>query len=181
MVGSAAAPTAGLHFTDEMLQALKDKGVDTAFVTLHVGAGTFQPVRAENLEEHRMHSEWFTLSDETARKVNEAKAQGRRVVAVGSTSLRALESAAIRKGCVGAGAMDTKLFIAPGYEFKIIDVMITNFHLPKSTLVMLISALVGRDRVLQAYQHAINEKYRFFSYGDACLFELPKAESKEVL
>jgi S-adenosylmethionine:tRNA ribosyltransferase-isomerase len=179
--GAVAAPTAGLHFTEEMLQALKDKGVETAFVTLHVGAGTFQPVRAENLEEHHMHSEWFTLSEETERKVNEAKAQGRRVVAVGSTSLRALESAAIRKGCVKSGAMDTKLFIAPGYEFKIIDVMITNFHLPKSTLVMLISALVGRDRVLEAYQHAINEKYRFFSYGDACLFELPKAESKEVL
>lgn len=169
--GAVAAPTAGLHFTKELLEKLKAKGVEETFVTLHVGAGTFQPVREENLEKHAMHSEWLTISEETAEKVNRAKREGRRVISVGSTSLRALESAATEKGVVKAGAMDTTLFIAPGYEFKIIDVMITNFHLPKSTLVMLVSAIVGRDRVMQAYRHAIENRYRFFSYGDACFFE----------
>lgn len=172
--GAVAAPTAGLHFTESLLERLKAKGVEETFVTLHVGAGTFQPVREENLEQHHMHSEWLTVSEETAEMVNRAKREGRRVIAVGSTSLRALESAAVCKGEIRPGPMDTKLFIAPGYEFKIIDVMITNFHLPKSTLVMLISAIVGRDRVLQAYRHAIEQKYRFFSYGDACFFELKK-------
>ena len=174
--GAVAAPTAGLHFTKELLAELKDKGVDEAFVTLHVGAGTFQPVREENLEEHTMHSEWLTVSEETAEKVNRAKREGRRVIAVGSTSLRALESAAVAPGVIRAGAMDTKLFIAPGYKFDVINVMITNFHLPKSTLVMLVSAIVGRDRVMQAYRHAVDNKYRFFSDGDACFFELPEKD-----
>lgn len=174
--GAVAAPTAGLHFSKELLADLKNEGIDETFVTLHVGAGTFQPVREEDLAQHVMHSEWFVISPETAEKVNKAKAEGRRVVAVGSTSLRALESASIGEGKLRAGAMDTRLFIAPGYHFNIIDVMITNFHLPKSTLVMLVSAIVGRDRVMQAYHHAVAERYRFFSYGDACFFELPKKQ-----
>lgn len=171
--GAVAAPTAGLHFSRELLDELRAMGVDEAFVTLHVGAGTFQPVREEDLSQHVMHSEWFVISPETAEKVNAAKREGRRVVAVGSTSLRALESASVREGELRAGAMDTQLFIAPGYRFNIIDVMITNFHLPRSTLVMLVSAIVGRERVLEAYRHAVAERYRFFSYGDACFFELP--------
>ena len=176
--GAVAAPTAGLHFTEELLQQLRGKGVEETFVTLHVGAGTFQPVREENLETHEMHSEWLTVPEETAQMVNRAKKEGRRVISVGSTSLRALESAAVAPGVIKSGAMDTKLFIAPGYHFDVIDVMITNFHLPKSTLVMLVSAIVGRDRVMEAYRHAVAEKYRFFSYGDACFFELP--ESRRV-
>lgn len=172
--GAVAAPTAGLHFTEEMLSKLREKGVQETFLTLHVGAGTFQPVREENLEEHQMHAEWCTVPEETAALVNRAKKEGRRVVAVGSTSLRALESAAVAPGIIRSGSMDTRLFVAPGYHFDVIDVMITNFHLPKSTLVMLVSAIVGRERVMQAYRHAIEEKYRFFSYGDACFFELPQ-------
>lgn len=171
--GAVAAPTAGLHFTNELLQQLRQDGIEEAFVTLHVGAGTFQPVREENLAEHTMHSEWFEIDAETAERVNRAKKEGRRVISVGSTSLRALESASIAPGVVKSGPMDTQLFIAPGYKFNIIDVMITNFHLPKSTLVMLISAILGRDRILETYRHAIAQKYRFFSYGDACFFELP--------
>ena len=174
--GAVAAPTAGLHFTEKLLSELKDMGVDETFVTLHVGAGTFQPVREEDLAQHVMHSEWFEISPQTAQKVNDAKKEGRRVVAVGSTSLRAIESASVGEGVVRAGAMDTRLFIAPGYRFNIIDVMITNFHLPKSTLVMLVSAIVGRERVLEAYRHAVAEKYRFFSYGDACFFELNRSK-----
>ncbi len=174
--GAVAAPTAGLHFTRELLDELKQNGVEETFVTLHVGAGTFQPVREENLEEHVMHSEWFVIPPEAAEKINRAKREGRRVVAVGSTSLRAVESASTGPSQVRAGAMDTRLFIAPGYRFNIIDVMITNFHLPKSTLVMLVSAIVGRERVLEAYRHAVEQKYRFFSYGDACFFELPRPE-----
>ncbi|MCF0253820.1 MAG: tRNA preQ1(34) S-adenosylmethionine ribosyltransferase-isomerase QueA [Duodenibacillus sp.] len=170
--GAVAAPTAGLHFSEELLARLRARGVEERFVTLHVGAGTFQPVREENLENHRMHSEWFSVPPETAEAVNRAKREGRRVVAVGSTSLRALESAAEAPGAVAAGARDTRLFIAPGYRFRVIDVMITNFHLPKSTLVMLISAILGRDRVMQAYRHAVASRYRFFSYGDACFLEL---------
>ena len=169
--GAVAAPTAGLHFTSEILNRLHEKGVETAFVTLHVGAGTFQPVRVEKLSEHVMHSEWYTISEETARMVNEAKAAGRRVVSVGTTSLRALESAASSKGRLEAGSRDTRLFIKPGYEFKIVDALITNFHLPKSTLLMLVSALAGKDRIDSAYQHAIKHEYRFFSYGDAMLLE----------
>ncbi len=171
--GAVAAPTAGLHFSEELLKRLSDKGIEEAYVTLHVGAGTFQPVREENLEKHTMHSEWCEISKEVAEKINRAKAEGRRVISVGSTSLRTLESAADRAGHVLSGTMDTRLFIAPGYRFRIIDAMITNFHLPKSTLVMLVSAIVGRERILEAYQHAIDEKYRFFSYGDACFFDVP--------
>lgn len=169
--GAVAAPTAGLHFTDDVLARLKAKGVDTAFVTLHVGAGTFQPVRVERLSEHVMHSEWYTIDEETVRKVNEAKAAGRRVVAVGTTSLRALESGAVAIGQLQSGSRDTRLFIKPGYTFKIVDALITNFHLPKSTLLMLVSALVGKERIDRAYQHAIKNEYRFFSYGDAMLLE----------
>ena len=169
--GAVAAPTAGLHFTEEVMQQLKQKGIQIVFVTLHVGAGTFQPVRVEKLSEHVMHSEWYTISEETAQAVNLAKSQGRRVVSVGTTSLRALESAAVHKGEIQPGARDTRLFIKPGYEFKIIDALITNFHLPKSTLLMLVSALAGKERIDTAYQHAIKEHYRFFSYGDAMLLE----------
>ncbi|WP_295480088.1 tRNA preQ1(34) S-adenosylmethionine ribosyltransferase-isomerase QueA [uncultured Sutterella sp.] len=169
--GAVAAPTAGLHFTEDLLARIRAKGVDVEYVTLHVGAGTFQPVRVENLSEHHMHSEWFHMPEDVAAKINAAKAEGRRVVAVGTTSLRTLESAADRVGHVEAGSRDTRLFIMPGYEFRIVDALITNFHLPKSTLVMLVSALVGRERILEAYAHAVREKYRFFSYGDACFIE----------
>ena len=169
--GAVAAPTAGLHFTEEVMAALKQKGVQIVFVTLHVGAGTFQPVRVEKLSEHVRHSEWYTISEETAQAVNRAKKEGRRVVSGGTTTLRALESAAVRKGEIQAGARDTRLFIKPGYEFKIIDALITNFHLPKSTLLMLVSALAGKERIDSAYQYAIKEHYRFFSYGDAMLLE----------
>ncbi|MDY2900369.1 MAG: tRNA preQ1(34) S-adenosylmethionine ribosyltransferase-isomerase QueA [Candidatus Aphodousia sp.] len=169
--GAVAAPTAGLHFTDDVIDRLHQKGIQTVFVTLHVGAGTFQPVRVEKLSEHVMHSEWYTISEDTARAVNEAKAAGRRVVSVGTTSLRALESAATEKGVIAAGARDTRLFIKPGYEFKIIDALITNFHLPKSTLLMLVSALAGKERIDSAYRYAVENHYRFFSYGDAMLLE----------
>lgn len=169
--GAVAAPTAGLHFSEELLKDLRDLGVQETFVTLHVGAGTFQPVREEDLSKHQMHAEWFEMSQECADAINQAKREGRRVVAVGTTSLRAIESAARDDGTVEAGTMDTRLFIAPGYRFKVIDAMVTNFHLPKSTLVMLVSALVGKERIMQAYRHAIDEKYRFFSYGDACFLE----------
>ncbi len=169
--GAVAAPTAGLHFTDELLERLKKKGVDIEYVTLHVGAGTFQPVRVEKLSEHHMHSEWYSMPADVAEKINRAKAEGRRVIAVGTTSLRTLESAADRIGHVEAGARDTTLFITPGYTFRIVDALVTNFHLPKSTLVMLVSALVGRERILEAYRHAVDAKYRFFSYGDACFIE----------
>ena len=169
--GAVAAPTAGLHFTEELLARLAKKGVDIEYVTLHVGAGTFQPVRVEKLSEHHMHSEWYHMPEDVAEKINRAKAEGRRVIAVGTTSLRTLESAADRMGHVEAGSRDTQLFITPGYRFRIIDAMVTNFHLPKSTLVMLVSALAGRDRILEAYRHAVEEKYRFFSYGDACFIE----------
>lgn len=169
--GAVAAPTAGLHFSEELLERLKAKGVDIAYVTLHVGAGTFQPVRVEKLSEHHMHSEWYQMPEDVAEAINRAKAEGRRVVAVGTTSLRTLESAADRPGHVEAGARDTALFITPGYDFKIVDALMTNFHLPKSTLLMLVSALVGRERILQAYRHAVESRYRFFSYGDACFLE----------
>ncbi|MBS5217210.1 MAG: S-adenosylmethionine:tRNA ribosyltransferase-isomerase, partial [Sutterella wadsworthensis] len=157
-----------------LLSRIRNKGVDIEYVTLHVGAGTFQPVRVENLSEHHMHSEWFSMPEDVAAKINAAKAEGRRVIAVGTTSLRTLESAADRPGHVEAGARDTRLFIMPGYKFRIVDALITNFHLPKSTLVMLVSALVGRERILEAYAHAVKEKYRFFSYGDACFIEKAK-------
>ncbi|GGI21253.1 tRNA preQ1(34) S-adenosylmethionine ribosyltransferase-isomerase QueA [Oxalicibacterium faecigallinarum] len=164
--GAVAAPTAGLHFDDALLAKLKAKGVRFAYVTLHVGAGTFQPVRSENLAEHNMHSEWYTIAQETVDAVQAAQAAGRDVIAVGTTSLRALESAS-QSGVLQAGSADTRLFITPGYTFKTVSRLITNFHLPKSTLLMLVSALAGYDTIRAAYAHAIAQRYRFFSYGDA--------------
>jgi len=166
--GAVAAPTAGLHFDEALLQKLKDKGVKFAYVTLHVGAGTFQPVRTENLAEHKMHTEWYTMPQETVDAVSEARAAGRDVVAVGTTSLRALESAS-QSGKLEAGSGDTNLFITPGYKFKTVTRLVTNFHLPKSTLLMLVSAFAGFTEIRHAYQHAIANEYRFFSYGDAML------------
>lgn len=165
--GSAAAPTAGLHFTRELLDKIRSKGVDTAFVTLHVGLGTFRPVKTENIEEHKMHSEHFQISDEAAEKINRARKNGKRVIAVGTTSCRTLESAADSNGFVEPCEMDTSIFIYPGYKFKAVDALITNFHLPKSTLMMLISAFCGRDNVMNAYEEAKKQGYRFFSFGDA--------------
>ncbi len=164
--GAVAAPTAGLHFTDELLAQLRAKGVQMAEVTLHVGAGTFQPVRVENIAEHRMHSEWFDIPAETVAAVEQAKRQGKRVWAVGTTSMRALESAA-RQGRLVAGQGDTDIFITPGYAFQVVDRLVTNFHLPKSTLLMLVSAFSGSEHIRGVYQHAIAQQYRFFSYGDA--------------
>jgi S-adenosylmethionine:tRNA ribosyltransferase-isomerase len=166
--GAVAAPTAGLHFDQPLLDKLAAKGVRIAYVTLHVGAGTFQPVRVENLAEHKMHSEWYTIPQETVALVRAARAAGRDVVAVGTTSLRALESAS-QSGTLTAGSGDTNLFITPGYLFKTVTRLITNFHLPKSTLMMLVSAFAGYEPIRQAYAHAISAEYRFFSYGDAML------------
>ncbi len=168
--GAVAAPTAGLHFTEALLQQLDDCGVHRTSVTLHVGAGTFQPVRSERVRDHVMHREWYSVPPATAQAVNLARAEGRRVVAVGTTSLRALESAAL-DGRVRAGAGETRLFIMPGYRFQVVDLLITNFHLPKSTLLMLVAAFAGLDRIRHAYAHAIAGRYRFFSYGDAMLLE----------
>jgi len=167
--GSAAAPTAGLHFTKELLAQIEEKGVKTAYVTLHVGLGTFRPVKAENILEHHMHSEYYQVSEEAACKINDTKKQGGRIICVGTTSCRTVESAADEKGFVKAGCDNTEIFIYPGYRFKVLDALITNFHLPESTLVMLVSALAGRENVLGAYEQAIEEKYRFFSFGDAML------------
>jgi len=169
--GAVAAPTAGLHFTQPLLQALQARGVGSARVTLHVGAGTFQPVRSERLAEHRMHSERYIITDETAAAIDAARRDGRRIVAVGTTSLRALESAADDAGNVAAGERETALFITPGYRFRVVDRLITNFHLPRSTLLMLVSAFGGLQRIRDAYRHAIAARYRFFSYGDAMLLE----------
>jgi len=166
--GAVAAPTAGLHFDEPLLAALREKGVEMAFVTLHVGAGTFQPVRVEDLSAHQMHSEWYTIPQETVDAVRAAKALGRDVVAVGTTSLRALESAS-QSGELKVGSDDTALFITPGYAFKTVTRLITNFHLPKSTLMMLVSAFAGYHEIRKAYAHAIANEYRFFSYGDAML------------
>ena len=168
--GAVAAPTAGLHFDQTMMDVLRTQGVQFAYVTLHVGAGTFQPVRTENLAEHNMHSEWYSISDETVQIIKATQAAGGRVIAVGTTSLRALESAS-QSGTLQAGSADTNLFITPGYTFKTVDRLITNFHLPKSTLLMLVSAFAGYERIRHAYVHAIAEKYRFFSYGDAMLLD----------
>lgn len=165
--GSAAAPTAGLHFTPELLQKIGEKGVGIAHVTLHVGLGTFRPVKVENIQEHHMHSEFYMVEEEQARKINETRAEGGRIVAVGTTSCRTLESAAGEDGCLKAGSGWTDIFIYPGYEFRMVDSLITNFHLPESTLLMLVSALAGRERVLAAYEEAVGERYRFFSFGDA--------------
>lgn len=164
--GAVAAPTAGLHFDDAMLEKIKTKGVQTAFVTLHVGSGTFQPVRVENLSEHLMHKEYFDVSSETVEAVQQIRARGGRVIAIGTTAVRALESAS-KSGQLKSSFGDTDLFITPGYEFKSVDAMLTNFHLPESTLLMLVSAFAGYQAIMNAYQHAIAQSYRFFSYGDA--------------
>ena len=178
--GSVAAPTAGLHFTKELLAKAEEKGVELAFVTLHVGIGTFRPVKSETVEEHHMHFEEYTISEEAAEIINRAKREGRRVISVGTTSTRTVESAAVfcqqdgaDAGCwqVKPGSASTGIFIYPGYEFRIVDALITNFHLPKSTLLMLISALYDREKILEVYQEAIREEYRFFSYGDAMFIE----------
>lgn len=166
-VGSAAAPTAGLHFTDELLDKIRAMGVKTVFVTLHVGLGTFRPVKAENIEDHEMHAEYCVISQEAADAINQTKASGGRVIAVGTTSCRTLESRANPDGTMDEYSGWTNIFIYPGYEFKCIDGLVTNFHLPESTLIMLVSALAGRENVLGAYAEAVKEKYRFFSFGDA--------------
>ena len=168
--GSAAAPTAGLHFTPELLKEIEEKGVQIARVTLHVGLGTFRPVKVDNILEHHMHSEFYQIDEEAAEKINRAKESGHRVICVGTTSCRTIESAADKNGKLHATNGWTEIFIYPGYEFKVLDCLITNFHLPESTLVMLVSALAGREQVLSAYEEAVKEKYRFFSFGDACLF-----------
>ena len=164
--GSAAAPTAGLHFTDELLERIKAKGVELVFVTLHVGLGTFRPVEEENIEDHEMHSEFYSITEDAAQTINRAKAEGRRIVAVGTTSIRTLESAGTT-GVLQAGSGWTNIFIYPGYTFHIVDALVTNFHLPESTLLMLISAMSTREKILKAYEIAVQEKYRFFSFGDA--------------
>ena len=165
--GSAAAPTAGLHFTKELLAQVEEKGVKIAYVTLHVGLGTFRPVKEENVLEHHMHSEFYQVTPEAAKLINDTKAAGGRVICVGTTSCRTIESAADQNGVVQAGWGDTEIFIYPGYQFKVLDNLITNFHLPESTLIMLVSALAGREHVLHAYETAVEMKYRFFSFGDA--------------
>lgn len=165
--GSAAAPTAGLHFTPELLDAIREKGIDVAKVTLHVGLGTFRPVKVEEITEHHMHSEFFQIDEDAASKINGAKKKGKRVICVGTTSCRTVESAADESGHLKAGSGWTDIFIYPGYQFRVLDALITNFHLPESTLVMLVSALAGREQVLDAYRIAVEEKYRFFSFGDA--------------
>ncbi|MGN0987634.1 MAG: tRNA preQ1(34) S-adenosylmethionine ribosyltransferase-isomerase QueA [Otoolea sp.] len=165
--GSAAAPTAGLHFTKELLKEIEEMGVSIAHVTLHVGLGTFRPVKVENVQEHHMHSEFYIVEEEAARVINETKKNGGRVICVGTTSCRTLESATGEDGILKAGSGWTDIFIYPGYKFKILDCLITNFHLPESTLVMLVSALAGREHVLAAYEEAIRQRYRFFSFGDA--------------
>ncbi len=168
--GAVAAPTAGLHFDDAMLERLKAQGVNFAYVTLHVGAGTFQPVRVDDIREHKMHSELYSVPVETVALIKSTQAQGKKVTAIGTTALRALESAA-RSGELTAGAGETDIFITPGYQFKVVERLLTNFHLPKSTLLMLVSAFAGLAHIQKAYQHAIAQKYRFFSYGDAMLIE----------
>lgn len=169
-LGSAAAPTAGLHFTDELLEKIKQKGVEIAEVILHIGLGTFRPVKVENIEEHHMHTESYFISDEAANKINKAVDEKRRIICVGTTSVRVLESVADEYGHVKATSGETNIFIYPGYKFKIVRNLITNFHLPESTLIMLVSALVGKDETLKVYNEAIKEKYRFFSFGDATFF-----------
>jgi len=165
--GSAAAPTAGLHFTTQLLEDIQAKGVDLAYVTLHVGLGTFRPVKVDNVLEHHMHTEWYQVTQEAADKINRAKDTGHKVICVGTTSCRTIESAADENGRLHECSDNTSIFIYPGYKFKVLDRLITNFHLPESTLVMLVSALAGREHVLSAYQEAIKERYRFFSFGDA--------------
>lgn len=173
-LGAVAAPTAGLHFTDALLAQLQQKGVNIAYVTLHVGAGTFQPVRVDNIAEHKMHSELFSIPQSTVDSILKTKMLGGRITAIGTTALRALESAA-QHGELKAGDDDTDIFITPGYEFKVVDRLFTNFHLPKSTLLMLVSAFAGVDNIKKAYAHAVEKQYRFFSYGDAMLIEKQKS------
>lgn len=167
--GSAAAPTAGLHFTPELLREIEEKGVDIAKVTLHVGLGTFRPVKVEEITDHHMHSEFYQINEEAAEKINRAKAGNGRIICVGTTSCRTIESAADENGHIEAGSGWTEIFIYPGYRFKVLDGLITNFHLPESTLIMLVAALAGREHVLKAYEEAVEERYRFFSFGDAML------------
>ncbi len=167
--GSAAAPTAGLHFTPELLKTIEEKGVKLAHVTLHVGLGTFRPVKVEDVKEHHMHTEFYQIEEEQARLINETRAAGGRVICVGTTSCRTLESAADENGILHAGSGWTDIFIYPGYRFKLMDALITNFHLPESTLLMLVSAFAGREHVMEAYEEAVEERYRFFSFGDAML------------
>lgn len=169
--GSAAAPTAGLHFTEEMLEDLKHIGIDLAYITLHVGLGTFRPVKVENVEEHVMHSEYYILNDEASQTINRAKESGGRIIAVGTTSCRVLETVSNSEGRIEPADGWTDIFIYPGYKFKIIDAMITNFHLPESTLIMLVSALAGKENIMNAYHTAVDQKYRFFSFGDAMLIK----------
>ncbi len=170
-LGSAAAPTAGLHFTNEMLENLREKGIKIAYVTLHVGLGTFRPVKVDEITEHKMHSEWYCISEEAAKTINETKAAGGRVICVGTTSCRTLESAATKFGLVKQCSDSTDIFIFPGYSFKCIDGLITNFHLPESTLIMLVSAFYGYEKTMAAYKTAVDENYRFFSFGDAMLIQ----------
>ena len=167
--GSAAAPTAGLHFTEDLLDSVRAAGIDIVPVTLHVGLGTFRPVKEENVLDHHMHEEWYSVSRDAADRINAANAAGHRVVCVGTTSCRTIESAAGDDGMVKAGNGDTRLFIYPGYRFIVMDRLITNFHLPESTLLMLVSALAGREHILHAYREAVKERYRFFSFGDAMI------------
>ncbi len=169
--GSAAAPTAGLHFTPELMQKIKDMGVTFVPVLLHIGLGTFRPVKAENIEEHDMHSEYYVLTKESAEIINAAKREGRRVICVGTTSVRVLETVADENGFVKEQVGNTQIFIYPGYKYKAVDGLITNFHLPESTLIMLVSAFVGREKTLDIYNEAVKERYRFFSFGDACFFK----------
>lgn len=169
--GSAAAPTAGLHFTKDLLKELEDKGIRLAYLTLHVGLGTFRPVKAENVEEHVMHSEFFNLNEAAADTINKAKADGGRIIAVGTTSCRVLETVSTPEGMIKASSGWTDIFIYPGYRFKIVDALITNFHLPESTLIMLVSAFAGKEHIMEAYRTAVEERYRFFSFGDAMLIK----------
>ncbi|MBR4768823.1 MAG: tRNA preQ1(34) S-adenosylmethionine ribosyltransferase-isomerase QueA [Lachnospiraceae bacterium] len=178
--GSAAAPTAGLHFTEELLNKIREKGVEIAEITLHVGLGTFRPVKVDRIEDHHMHSEFFMIDETASRIINQAKKSGHRVIAVGTTSCRTLESAALDDGTVPAKSGWTDIFIYPGYRFKVLDALITNFHLPESTLIMLVSALAGREHVLNAYRTAVSERYRFFSFGDAMFIADTKGPEEET-
>ena len=180
--GSAAAPTAGLHFTQELLAEIEGMGVKIAHVTLHVGLGTFRPVKVENVQDHHMHSEFYIVEESEAKKVNDTKAAGGRVICVGTTSCRTVESASTEDGVLKSGTGWTEIFIYPGYRFKVLDALITNFHLPQSTLVMLVSALAGREHILNAYREAVKERYRFFSFGDAMFIAAhPAAEKRQGL
>ena len=172
--GSAAAPTAGLHFTPQLLQEIEDMGVNIAYVTLHVGLGTFRPVKEDNILDHHMHSEFYQVSEDAAKLINDTKKNGGRIICVGTTSCRTVESASTKDGVIHAGCDNTEIFIYPGYKFKVLDCLITNFHLPESTLVMLVSALAGRENVLNAYRCAVEERYRFFSFGDAMFIHKEK-------